>query len=205
MKENKIDARGKACPEPVIMTKKALAEAWPDPVIVLVDNETARDNVRRMAENSGFRVEISGRGKDVYELKITRGAGKPSAPGGESTSGEYSCSPPDSSLRTYLLNSDHIGANRELGKVLVKGLLNAAAELPYPKQLVFINTGVKLVAEKSYCLEILEKLEKSGARILACGTCIDYFKLRDKIKVGKISNALEIMEALSGSGKLISL
>lgn len=199
MKEIKIDARGKACPEPVIMTKKALAEAWPDPVIVLVDNETARDNVRRMAENSGFRVEISGRGKDVYELKITRGAGNPTG------SGENSCSPPDSSLRTYLLNSDHIGANRELGKVLVKGLLNAAAELPYPQQLVFINTGVKLVAEKSYCLEILEKLEKSGARILACGTCIDYFKLRDKIKVGKISNALEIMEALSGPGKLISL
>ncbi len=195
----KIDARGKACPEPVILTRKALADSWPDPVTVLVDNETARDNVRRMAENAGFQVEISGSGKEGYELKITRGSGNPAAPG------EYSCSPPDKSLRTYLLNSDHIGANRELGKVLVKGLLNAAAELPYPQQLVFINTGVKLVAEKSYCLEILEKLEKSGARILACGTCIDYFKLRDKIKVGKISNALEIMEALSGSGNLISL
>ena len=195
----KIDARGLACPEPVILARKALADAWPDPVTVLVDNETARDNVRRMAENAGFQVEISGHGKEDYELKITRGSGKPAGPG------EYPCSPPDSSLRTYLLNSDHIGANRELGKVLVKGLLNAAVELPYPQQLVFINTGVKLVAEKSYCLEILEKLEKSGARILACGTCIDYFKLRDKIKVGKISNALEIMEALSGPGKLISL
>ena len=135
MKEIKIDARGKACPEPVIMTKKALADSWPDPVTVLVDNETARDNVRRMAENAGFQVEISGSGKEGYELKITRGSGNPAAPG------EYSCSPPDKSLRTYLLNSDHIGANRELGKVLVKGLLNAAAELPYPKQLVFINTG----------------------------------------------------------------
>jgi len=195
----KIDARGKACPEPVILTRKALAEAWPDPVTVLVDNETARDNVRRMAENAGFQVEISGPGKDGCELKITRGPGKPGA------AGEYPCSPPDSSLRTYLLNSDHIGANRELGKVLVKGLLNAAAELPGPKQLVFINTGVKLVAEKSYCLEVLEKLEKSGSRILACGTCVDYLKLRDKIKVGEISNALEIMEALSGPGKLISL
>jgi tRNA 2-thiouridine synthesizing protein A len=180
------------------MIKKALADSWPDPVTVLVDNETARDNVRRMAENAGFQVEISGPGKEGYELKITRGTGKPSGPG------ENPCSPPDSSLRTYLLDSDHIGANRELGKVLVKGLLNAAAERPHPRQLVFINTGVKLVAEKSYCLEVLEKLEKSGARILACGTCIDYFKLRDKIKVGKISNALEIMEALSGPGKLIS-
>ncbi|MDD5223829.1 MAG: sulfurtransferase-like selenium metabolism protein YedF [bacterium] len=199
MKEIKIDARGKACPEPVIMTKKALAEAWPDPVIVLVDNETARDNVRRMAENAGFQVEVSGPGKDGYGLKITRGAGTPAGPG------INSCSPPDSSLRTYFLNSDHIGANRELGKVLVKGLLNAVVELPYPKQLVFINTGVKLLAEDSYCLEILQKLEKAGARILACGTCIDYLKLRDKIKVGKISNALEIMEAISGPGKLISL
>ncbi|MCX5868926.1 MAG: sulfurtransferase-like selenium metabolism protein YedF [Proteobacteria bacterium] len=195
----KIDARGKACPEPVILAKKALSEPDARVVTVLVDNETARDNVRRMAENEGCRVEISERGKEDYELKITRGAGKPSAPG------EYSCSPPDSSLRTYLLNSDHIGANRELGKVLVKGLLNAAVELPGPKQLVFINTGVKLVTEESYCLEVLEKLENSGARILVCGTCVDYFKLRDKIKAGNISNALEIMETLSGPGKLISL
>lgn len=195
----KIDARGKACPEPVILARRALAEAGPDPVTVLVDNETARDNVRRMAENEGCQVEISEHGKEDYELKITRSAGKPAAPG------EYSCSPPDSPLRTYLLNSDHIGANRELGKILVKGLFNAAADLPCQKQFVFINTGVKLVTEESYCLEVLEKLEKSGARILACGTCIDYFKLRNKIEVGKISNALEIMEALSGPGKLVSL
>jgi len=199
MKEIKIDARGKACPEPVILAKKALGEPDAQLVIVSVDNETARDNVRRMAENEGCGVEILERGKDDYELKIIRGKGNPTVPG------EDSCSAPDSSLRTYFLNADHIGSNRELGKVLVKGLLTAVVELPYPKQLVFINTGVKLVADDSYCLEILQKLEKSGTRILACGTCVDYFKIRENIRVGKISNALEIMTALSGTGKLVSL
>jgi tRNA 2-thiouridine synthesizing protein A len=201
--EKKIDTRGKACPEPVILTKKALADAWPDPVIVLVDNETARDNVRRMAENAGFQVEISGSGKEGYELKITRGSGKPVAFGADES---CSCGPvtsSDSGLRTYLFNSDHIGPNRELGKVLVNGFLNAIAELKHPKQLVFFNTGVKLATQGSFCLDVLEKLDKSGARMLVCGTCLDFFKIREELQVGNISNALEIMEALSGPGKLI--
>lgn len=52
-----IDARGISCPQPVLMTKKALGEN-PEGIQVLVDNTTARNNVNRFASNAGYKVEI---------------------------------------------------------------------------------------------------------------------------------------------------
>jgi len=53
-----VDARGRSCPEPVLMTKKALA-AKPASCEVLVDNQTARENVTRFATNSGYKVSVA--------------------------------------------------------------------------------------------------------------------------------------------------
>ncbi len=66
-----IDARGKSCPEPVILTKKAIIKN-PDGVIVLVDNTTARDNIGRFAKNSGYKVETEEDGTD-YRMTLRKG------------------------------------------------------------------------------------------------------------------------------------
>jgi hypothetical protein len=42
-----------------------------------------------------------------------------------------------------------------------------------------------------------------GYEMLICGTCLDYFKIRDKVKVGTISNAVEIVQTLTRSGKVV--
>ena len=65
-----IDARGRACPEPVLMTKKAL-EKKPEGIEVLVDNVTARENVKRFAGNSGYQVAVEEQDED-YLLKLTK-------------------------------------------------------------------------------------------------------------------------------------
>ncbi len=52
---NQIDARGYSCPEPVLMTKRALEKGTP--LVVLVDNETSVENIRRFATNMGHSVE----------------------------------------------------------------------------------------------------------------------------------------------------
>lgn len=57
MKHNTIDARGRSCPEPVLMTKKAL-QGNPNSIEVIVDNLTAKENVTRFAENSGYKVDV---------------------------------------------------------------------------------------------------------------------------------------------------
>ncbi|WP_432403392.1 sulfurtransferase TusA family protein [Wukongibacter sp. M2B1] len=63
MKPNLIDARGRSCPEPVLMTKKAL-ELHSNEIQVIVDDTTARDNIKRFANNLSYKVEISEKGED---------------------------------------------------------------------------------------------------------------------------------------------
>ena len=66
---NKVDASGYSCPEPVLMTKNALKNGTP--LVVLVDNETPLQNVRRFAANNGYQVTWKEVGED-YELTITK-------------------------------------------------------------------------------------------------------------------------------------
>jgi len=65
-----IDARGFSCPQPVIMTKKAI-KAGTFPIEVLVDTVTSRENVRRMSEKTGCKVEIK-EINDEFKLILTR-------------------------------------------------------------------------------------------------------------------------------------
>lgn len=66
---NQVDARGYSCPEPVLMTKNALKNGTP--LVVLVDNETPLQNVRRFAANNGYQVSWKAVGED-YEITITK-------------------------------------------------------------------------------------------------------------------------------------
>ena len=66
---NQVDARGYSCPEPVLMTKNALKNGTP--LVVLVDNETRLQNVRRFATNNGYQMTWKEVGED-YELTITK-------------------------------------------------------------------------------------------------------------------------------------
>jgi len=54
---NNIDARGLSCPQPVLLTKKAV-DSKPEAVTILVDNETAKGNVLRFLKNAGYTVEV---------------------------------------------------------------------------------------------------------------------------------------------------
>jgi selenium metabolism protein YedF len=104
----------------------------------------------------------------------------------------------------YLFDSDFIGTNRDLGKVLVNGFLNAIHSLPKRKSaIILISNGVKLATSGSYVLDTLKQFEQAGFTILICGTCLDFFKIREKVAVGTISNALEIMETLTTAGKVV--
>ena len=72
MKKVEVNAKGLACPQPVVLTKNALDEIEEGEVVVTVDSELARDNVKRMAESEGCSVSIEDQGDDVYSLHITK-------------------------------------------------------------------------------------------------------------------------------------
>jgi tRNA 2-thiouridine synthesizing protein A len=199
MKRQEIDTRGLACPEPVVLTKKALDEiSAGEEILVLADTENARDNIVRFAQSQGCEVKVV-EDKGYFQIGITRKTDlKPAAePYGAD------CPAPEREI-VYLFDSDYVGSNRDLGKVLLNGFMNAALSLPYKNcTVILISNAVKLAVKGSYALEVLEKLQHQGVSILICGTCLDFFKIRDAVAIGTVSNALEIMQRMTGAASVI--
>ncbi|HOM42796.1 MAG TPA: sulfurtransferase-like selenium metabolism protein YedF [Bacillota bacterium] len=191
MKE--IDARGLVCPQPVILTKKALEGMTEGEVVTIVDNITAKENVSRLAENLSCKYEISDE-NGCYYIKIKKAAGAQSMETKE-----------DSTV--IVITTDKLGQGAEdLGKVLIKSYTYALAETtPLPKAVMFLNSGVKLTAEGSEVLENIKKLENSGVEIISCGTCLDFYQLKDKLQVGIVGNMYSIIEKMNSAGKVINI
>jgi selenium metabolism protein YedF len=195
-----VNAMGDNCPIPVIKTKKAMeALTGPETIEVLVDNEIAVQNVTKMAQGAGGQV-ASEKVNDA-EFKVTiqmEGAVK-------EASEEAVCAPDARSNTVVVVSSDRMGiGNDELGKVLIKGFLFAVTQLDtLPKTMLFYNGGATLTTEGSESLEDLKSLEAQGVEILTCGTCLDYYGLKDKLAVGSVTNMYSIVETMAKAGKII--
>ena len=206
-----IDAKGLACPQPVIMCRKALAEAGLDEIEVIVDNDAARQNVIRFLRFCGAAEPIvASRGSvhaisaAVSESMIHKArAGEP-APSCE----EEETQPVERlSGKTLFFSADQVGRGDEtLGRLLVRGLLYAVSELERPpRTLIFMNSGVRLAAEREDTIELLRKIEGRGAEVLVCGTCLDYYHLSEKLAAGRISNLYEITEKFLQTGSVVTV
>ena len=197
----RIDARGLACPKPVVMTKNALEEMEAGIIEVLVDNKPAVENVSRFARNSGCEVKVQEEGKN-FIVEVTK-----------RESSEVSKKEivrrvePQKTGKgiAILIASDTIGrGSNELGAILMRALFPTLLEAsPRPRKLIFMNNGAKLTVEGSIYLDDISKLEKEGIEVFVCGTCLDFFHLKDKVRVGKISNFFEITQTLVEADKVI--
>ena len=154
-----VDARGLACPHPVILTKRALEES--DEVITIVDNETASENVGRLAASQGCHLAFEEHDDGIY-LLLTKKASEMIEP-------EAS---PISKPTLLLIASDSMGrGTEELGSILMRAFFHTLGEVtPRPDKIVFVNSGVKLVAQGSEVIDDLVGLKNRGVEILACGT-----------------------------------
>ena len=189
-----IDARGLSCPQPVVMTKKAMEKA--SDLTVIVDNATAEENVSRLAEGHGMEVKVDRKGDGIY-LRLTRAADQ--ALGGQV--------PLLFEPTVVLVSGSTLGrGDDELGMVLMRAFLHTLGESDIkPHQIIFMNSGVKLVAKGSDTIEDLRVLEKEGVEILACGTCLAQFGLKEMVAAGRVSNMYEITQALMKATKVISI
>lgn len=198
--EKKIDCRGLACPQPVLETKKALEEA--EELLVLLDNPSSKENVRRFAESQGHQVNIT-EGKGSFELKIKKGKGKEKPASEAESSKIVQC--PTSSDTVVFIDADSLGrGSEELGKILMRSFLQTLEQSDiHLQKIILMNSGVKLACQGSEVLEDLQELAAKGVKILACGTCLDFFGIKKNLTVGKVSNMYEILNSLSRAGKLI--
>jgi selenium metabolism protein YedF len=193
-----IDCRGLSCPIPVVRTKSELSRlAAGEKLLVTVDNTSARDNVVRLALSQGAQAKAKSRKGGVFTIEIVK------------AHSQEKKTPSNTADRTTVLfvTSDTVGrGSDELGAVLISSMFGALAEVkPLPNTIVFTNSGVKLTAEGSPVLDKIMGLEKLGVEILVCGTCLDYFRLKDKVAVGTVSNMFTILETLLAASSVISI
>jgi selenium metabolism protein YedF len=170
-------------------------------IVTLVDNETSKINVSRMAAKAGWVVNAFQEG-DEYRIELTRGESKLQDDVQQMGRAEVVSGP-----LVLLISSDTMGrGDPELGDILMRGFFHTLGEVePLPQTVVFLNSGVKLACEGSAMLDDLYTLEAEGVEILVCGTCLGYFELTDKLVAGQVSNMYDIAETMLSAGKLVSL
>lgn len=203
--EMRVDARGLACPLPVVKTKKAIEALTAGRVVAIVDNPVARDNVIKLAQSLSLPVDVVAEGTD-FILSIFKGGGVAVAE--PETSMEAAVLPERSGKNTVVLvMGDKMGhPEEELGEVLTKSFFYALTECsPIPRTIIFLNGGVRLTCAESEVLPSLRTLQHQGVEILSCGTCLDYLELKDKLEVGSISNMFSIIEKLMAADKVITI
>jgi len=189
-----LDCRAHKCPHPVVETRKLLLAEPGIPLTVLVGDETARENITRLAASQGYavRVETTDGG---FALALSPGTKPAEIAAGAAIQGKT----------VAFIASDTMGSGSdELGRILLKNFLFTLAELEaVPDVLLFVNAGVKLTTAGSEALEALEKLACLGADIASCGLCLDFYHLKDKLAVGRVTNMLDIAETLQKAGRTI--
>ncbi|MEN8140231.1 MAG: sulfurtransferase-like selenium metabolism protein YedF [Thermodesulfobacteriota bacterium] len=197
-----LDCRGLNCPQPVIRTKERLAAATDeDSLLVLVDNEAARDNVRRFAESQGHKVEVAGAGRD-FHLLIQRGTGQ------AGPEPEIVCPPSQQGSRRVVVHigSEYMGQGDDgLGERLMAAYFDSLAQFAQDiTHLTLVNSGVKLAATGSPVLAEAQELRRLGVEILACGVCLNHYGLADELAVGLVSNMYSILAAQQQADLLLS-
>ena len=203
-----VDARGLACPQPVILTRKALAEGGFELLEVIVDNASSKENVARFATHSGCAVEGIDESGAEARIRIRPASITPqsSLPPAEDFCDVSSQPKQNENIETVFLSSNTIGrGSDELGALLMRAFLYTLTESDIvPKRLLLMNSGVLLAVEGSEHLTNLRRLVDLDVEILVCGTCLEFFKVKDTLAVGRISNMQEIQGALM-EGRALSL
>jgi selenium metabolism protein YedF len=190
-----IDAKGLACPQPVLLTKKALEQE--DTVTVIVDNEPAVENIKRLGTTMGCTIQTDKKEDGAFQIQLTREVGKSPA-----ASFDVTCT---TGPLVIAISSDRMGrGNDELGYVLIRSFIHTILSLePLPQTVIFYNTGVKLTVKDSEVLDDLKELQRKGIAVLVCGTCLNYFGISKDLSVGVISNMYDIASTMAGAGRLI--
>jgi len=196
-----IDARGLACPAPVLQAKGAIDKESPDSITVLVNNDAAKQNVTRFLESQNYGVSVEQVGTDFHV------SGKREGEAGTSVCSVTELPQADRKKTMVMITTDRIGhGDDELGSKLMTAFLKTLKEMGDDLwRLVFLNNGVKLTAEDTENLASLRDLEENGIAILVCGTCLEHFNLLEKKQVGETTNMLDIVTAMQLADKVINI
>lgn len=200
--EKILDARGMACPLPVVNAKKAAETLAPgDTFIVRVDNEIAVQNLQRFAEHMGFSAAGEKQGEQEYTVTMHIG-------GTANNQQEPAIACASDARRKgmlVVLSANTMGTGDEkLGRALMKAFVFALTKQDVlPETVLCYNTGAYLTIEGADTLEDLKLLESEGVAVLTCGTCLDFYGLKDRLAVGGVTNMYDIVERMEAAATIV--
>lgn len=230
-----IDAKGKPCPQPVILAMRALGGLKDGETLqVQVDNEAAVENLKRMAQKNGAAVQVKADGAnwtvEIVPADSVAGAGGGTGSADAAQAGQSAeeqtgqsalaqagqsaeeqarqiCAMPARGPVVVAVGSAEMGnGDPRLGRILMKSFLYSLTQLEeLPQTVLFFNGGVRMTTEGSESLEDLKALESQGVEILSCGTCLDFYGLKDKLLVGGITNMYVIAQTMAGAGNVVKI
>ena len=200
-----VDCRGMVCPQPLVETRREIKKSNPgEAITVVVDNSTSLKNILRFLEDNGVECVVK---QEAESSSITFNVPLQMTQPDKRAEEYCDVSPkPDvNSGFIVLLNSATMGkGNDELGKILMKGFLSTLLELKAtPTEIICYNSAVTLALKSSDTAATLQQISKRGIKITLCGTCVDFYNLRDDLAVGQISNMLYIAQRLSSGVRII--
>lgn len=199
-----VNAIGDACPVPVVKTRKAMETIKGSEMVeTLVDNEIAVENLKKMAGQMGYQVKDQKLEEGKYSVQIMVTEAEKT----EKIQADIcDCRPTAASDKVVVIRSNVMGeGDPELGKVLIKGFIYALSQQEeLPKTILFYNGGAYLTCEGSASLDDLKELEHRGVKILTCGTCLNFYGLSEKLKVGEVTNMYEIAATMSKASLIVS-
>lgn len=194
-----IDTRGQLCPAPLIMAKKGIGEAASgEEIEILTDNDTALCNLKNYLTELKLTPQIRKEG-EVHILTVTK-----SEIPAESAAAESFCKTPDADY-IVVIKSDTMGVGEvELGHILLRAFVNSLIEADkLPKAILLYNNGVKVALKGTDTALSLQALEEKGVAIIACGTCVDYYGVKEQLTVGMISNMYTLTRYMSEAGHIV--
>lgn len=189
-----VDARGLSCPLPVVKTKQALENTDEDCIKVIIERADGCQNVVRFAESQGYLCDVEEK-DGLFNITITK------------ATCDTFVERPRATSSVIMIATDRLGTgSEELGKNLLRAFINTLPDAePKPAKMLFLNEGVRLTTEDSDALDTLRQLEQAGVGIFSCGTCLDYYQLKDKLKVGVITNMYDTVDTLLSAEKVIRI
>ena len=202
MKE--YDVRDLACPGPVLKLRELFDDGERE-IRFHVADQLSRSNVTRFATSRGAGVTEDAESDGSFILTITAASDSAGDRPGEAALLE--CDVPGaapSPVVVQIAGGTMGSGDDELGALLLRSFLKTQIELESkPDAIIFYNDGVKLCCTGSVLLDDLRGLEAGGIEIIACGTCLNFFELSDRLEVGRVTDMLEIAGRLAAAGSII--
>lgn len=195
-----IDTKGKLCPEPLILAKRGIQQSVAGETIQIVtDNESACTNLMAYLSELKVPVQLSSEGSEhTFSFTVPESLG-------EMPDTDAYCSPAADRGYVVAIKSENMGMGDDaLGKILMRAFVNSLlAADRLPTAILLYNSGVKIAVRGTDTADSLAQLEERGIAIFACGTCVDYYEIKDQLAAGMISNMYTMTKYLSEAGHVV--